>query len=447
MPPRHLVIGGGTAGLNAIRTIREEDGGGSEITLVSAERPYSRMVLPYYLGEYISESHVFTATPASLTAWKVKAMIGRKAAKLDPTARALTLDDGSTVEYDDCLIATGSRAARPPVPGADGPGVHSFWTLDEARKVIADVTPGSRVVMVGAGFISFTILNAILARGAKLTLVEVAPRILPRMVDDACAGLVDGWLRKHGVAIRAGATMTKIEEQKGKRKLHFKKGEPLVADAVIMATGIRTNLEWLKGSGIEMAQDGRGGIVVDDHLRSSVPTVYAAGDVARGRNLVTGAAEVHAIEPTAQEHGRVAGANMAGRDLAYRGSLLMNIVEVCHLDVASFGQWDDAGAEVFTGLRPQRSQYRKLLFRGGRLIGALICGPSDDIWTTNDVGILKGLVQTGVDLSAWKRHLAANPFDVKPAFMATRTTATLLPQTVLGRPSHSPSLPQSVATR
>jgi NAD(P)H-nitrite reductase large subunit len=447
MPPRHLVIGGGTAGLNAIRTIREEDGGGSEITLVSAERPYSRMVLPYYLGESISESHVFTATPASLTAWKVKAMIGRKAAKLDPTARALTLDDGSTVEYDDCLIATCSRAARPPVPGADGPGVHSFWTLDEARKVIADVTPGSRVVMVGAGFISFTILNAILARGAKLTLVEVAPRILPRMVDDACAGLVDGWLRKHGVAIRAGATMTKIEDQKGKRKLHFKKGEPLVADAVIMATGIRTNLEWLKGSGIEMAQDGGGGIVVDDHLRSSVPTVYAAGDVARGRNLVTGADEVHAIEPTAQEHGRVAGANMAGRDLAYRGSLLMNIVEVCHLDVASFGQWDDAGAEVFTGLRPQRSQYRKLLFRGGRLIGALICGPSDDIWTTNDVGILKGLVQTGVDLSAWKRHLAANPFDVKPAFMATRTTATLLPQTVLGRPSHSPSLPQSVATR
>jgi NAD(P)H-nitrite reductase large subunit len=267
------------------------------------------------------------------------------------------------------------------------------------------------------------------------------------MVDEACAGIVADWLRKHGVTIRAGATLTRIEEQKGKRKLSFKKGDPILADAVIMATGIRTNLEWLKGSGVEMAQDGQGGILVDDHLRTSVPNVYAAGDVARGRNLVTGAAEVHAIEPTAQEHGRVAGANMAGRDVAYGGSLLMNIVEVCHLDVASFGQWDDTGAEVYTGLRPARSQYRKLLFRGGRLTGAMICGPSDDIWTTNDVGILKGLVQTGVDLSTWKRHLAADPFDVKPAFMATRTTATLLPQTVLGRPSHSPSLPQSVATR
>jgi NAD(P)H-nitrite reductase large subunit len=444
MPTRHLIIGAGTAGLNAIRTIREEDGGASEITLVSAERPYSRMVLPYYLGKTIAESHVFTATPASLAAWNVKTHIGRRAAKLDPSQRALTLDDGAKLEYDDCLIATGSRAAKPPIPGADGPGVHCFWTLDEARAVIAGVTPGSRVVMVGAGFIAFTILNAILSRGAKLTIVEVAPRILPRMVDAACAEIVQRWLERHGVTLRSGATLTKIEDKGGARKLHFKKGAPLTANVVIMATGIRTNLEWLRGSGIELADDGQGGILVDDHLRTNVKSVYAAGDVARTRNLVTGAAEVHAIEPTAQEHGRVVGANMAGRDLAYRGSLLMNIVEVCHLDVASFGQWDDPKAEVYTAVRPAQSQYRKLLFKGGRLTGAMICGPANDIWTTNDVGMLKGLVYSGVDLSAWKAHLKGNPFDVKPAFMATRTTAALLPQTILGRPSRSPELPQTV---
>jgi NAD(P)H-nitrite reductase large subunit len=444
MPTRHLIIGAGTAGLNAIRTIREEDGGASEITLVSAERPYSRMVLPYYLGKTIAESHVFTATPASLSAWNVKTHIGRRAAKLDPSQRALTLDDGAKLEYDDCLIATGSRAAKPPVPGADGPGVHCFWTLDEARAVIAGVTPGSRVVMVGAGFIAFTILNAILSRGAKLTIVEVAPRILPRMVDAACAEIVQRWLERHGVILRTGATLTKIEDRGAARKLHFKRGAPLTADVVIMATGIRTNLEWLRGSGIETADDGQGGILVDDHLRTNVKSVYAAGDVARTRNLVTGAAEVHAIEPTAQEHGRVVGANMAGRDVAYRGSLLMNIVEVCHLDVASFGQWDDPKADVYTAVRPAQSQYRKLLFHGGRLTGAMICGPANDIWTTNDVGMLKGLVYSGVDLSVWKAHLKKNPFDVKPAFMATRTTAALLPQTILSRPSRSPELPQTV---
>ena len=447
MPTRHLIIGGGTAGLNCIRTIREEENGGSEITLVSGERPYSRMVLPYYLGQSIAESHVYTATPASLAAWKVKAMLGRRAGALDTRNQTLTLDDGAKVEYDDCLIATGSRAAKPPLRGADGPGIHCFWTLEEARAVIAGVQPGSRVVMVGAGFIAFTILNAILSRGATLTIVEVAPRILPRMVDAACADLVARWLVKNGVALRTAATLTKIEEWRGRRKLSFKKGDPLLADVVIMATGIRSNLEWLDGSEIERSTEPGGGVLVDDHLRSTVKNVYAAGDVARGPNLLTGAREVHAIEPTAQEHGRVVGANMAGRDVAYRGSLVMNIVEVCHLDVASFGQWEDADAEVYTALRPERSQYRKLLFHGGRLTGAVICGAAGDIWTTNDVGMLKGLVYTGVDLSAWKAHLKKSPFDVKPAFMATRTTGRLLPQTILGRPSNSPELPQSVMVR
>jgi NAD(P)H-nitrite reductase large subunit len=402
------------------------------------------MVLPYYLGQTIAESHVFTATPAALAAWKVKALVGRRAARLDPRARTLGLDDGTTLEYDDCLIATGSRAARPPVPGADGPGIHCFWTLEEARAVIRAVTPGTRVVMVGAGFIAFTILNALLARGARLTIVEIAPRILPRMVDETCAGIVEGWLRRHGVTVRTGVTLTKIEEARGRRRLTFKRGEPLLADVVIMATGIRTNLEWLQGSGVEMADGGQGGILVDDHLRASVPGLYAAGDVARGRNRVTGAQEVHAIEPTAQEHGRVVGANMAGRDVAYPGSLLMNIVEVCHLDVASFGQWDDPDAHVVTAVRPEQPQYRKLLFRDGRLTGAMLCGPAAEVWGTNDVGMLKGLVQSGADLGAWRAHLERNPFDLKPAYLATRTAGRLLPQTVLGRPSRSPELPQTV---
>jgi NAD(P)H-nitrite reductase large subunit len=154
---------------------------------------------------------------------------------------------------------------------------------------------------------------------------------------------------------------------------------------------------------------------------------------------------VHAIEPTAQEHGRVVGANMACRDVAYRGCLLMNSVEVAHLEVASFGQWEDPKAEVYTALRAGRSEYRKLLFHGGRLTGAVICGPAEAVWTTNDVGMLKGLVYSGVDLSTWKAHLRANPFDIKPAFMALHTTSRLLPQTILGRPSQSPQLPQTVA--
>ncbi len=437
-PKRHVIVGGGTAGHNAVNTIREEERGreASEITLVSAERPYSRMVLPYYLGRTIAESHVYTATPARLAQLGVKTHLGRRAVKLDPKAGKLTLDDGTVVEYDDLLIATGSSPVRPPVPGADGPGIHSFWTLPEARGVVREIHAGTHVVMVGAGFIAFTILNAILSLGARLTIVEIAPQILPRMIDREGAQIVEAWLRKHAVEVRTAATLTAVDQVGAKRRLRFKEGGDLDADVVIMATGIRTNLDWIVGSGIRVNR----GVVVDEHLRSTVPNVYAAGDVAEGKDLVTGAPDVHAIEPTAMEHGRVVGANMAGRSLAYRGSLLMNIVDVRHLEVASFGRWDDPKAEVFSIHRPDRQGYRKLLWHDDRLTGAMICGLADDVWTTNDVGMLKGLVQTGTRVGAWKERLRRNPFDVKSAFIASRTTVRLLPETVLQRPSVAPGV-------
>ncbi len=434
MPTRHLIIGGGTAGMNAMRTIREEEREPSEITLVSAERPYSRMVLPYYLDRSVAESHVFTATGIQLSEWKVKALVGRRAAGLDTKANVCTLDDGTKVEYDDCLIATGSSPVRAPVPGADGRAVHSFWTLDDARAVIDEIKPGSQVVMVGAGFISFTILNSILSLGAKLTIVEVAPRILPRMVDATGGELVEGWLKANGVAVRTNVKLAKIEDVKDRKRLKFASGPDLTADVVIMATGIRNNLEWLKGSGVVIDK----GVVVDERLRSNVPNVYAGGDSAQGRDLISGQGAVHAIEPTAQEHGRVVGANMAGKSIAYKGSLIINIVEVCHLDVASFGTWDDAKAEGLSGLKKDRNAYRKLLFTGDRMTGAIIIGRSNDIWTTNDVGMLKGLVQAGTPLGRFKDYLKKNPFDVKTAFIASKTTRALLPETVLGRPSKAP---------
>jgi NAD(P)H-nitrite reductase large subunit len=434
MPARHLIIGGGTSGMNAIRTIREEEAERSAITLVSAERPYSRMVLPYFLDRSIAESHVYTATAGVLASWGVTTHVGRRAASLDTDARVCTLDDGTRIEWDDCLVATGSSPARAPVPGADGRGVHSFWTLDEARGVLAAIRPGSHVAMIGAGFISFTILNSILSLGAGLTIVEIEPRILPRMIDATGAGLVEGWLTRHGVTVRTGAAVTAIEDDGPRQRLRFGEGEDITADVVIMATGIRTNLDWLRASGLAINR----GILVDDHLRASVPGVYAAGDVAEGLDFVTGRGALHAIEPTAQEHGRVAGANMAGRDVRYRGSVLVNIVEVCHLDVASFGAWDDPAATAVTGLRVDRPAYRKLLWQRDRLTGAIILGPSSDIWTTNDVGMLKGLVQSGVALGRWREHLTRNPFDIKPAFIASRTTGQLLSETILGRPAKAP---------
>ena len=148
MPTRHLIIGGGTAGMNAMRTIREEEREPSEITLVTAERPYSRMVLPYYLDRSIAESHVFTATAAQLAAWNVKTYIGRRATGLDVKANACTLDDGTRIEYDDCLIATGSSAVRlrnSAIRSARVAGMYGSCTPSARRKTeITSLTPTPR---------------------------------------------------------------------------------------------------------------------------------------------------------------------------------------------------------------------------------------------------------------------------------------------------------------
>ncbi len=428
---RHVIVGAGTAGWNAITTLRELDKGDSEIILVSEEAPYSRMVLPYYLAQSIGESHVYTANPSRLAKLKVETRVGQRAQQIDVASKKLVLKGGGEIPYDRLLIATGSSPIKAPVSGADGDNVHSFWTLAHARAVTASLRKDARVVVIGAGFISFTILNALVNRGAKLSVVELESRILPRMVDETGAAIVEKWLTERGVAVRTATKLSSIEDKNGAKLLRFEKGPDLEADLVIMATGIRPNIEWARSSGIEI----NSGILVDDHCRTSVTDIFAAGDIAEGPDAVTGERVVHAIEPTAMQHGRVAAANMAGMDTAFEGSLLMNIVDVLDLEIASFGAWDDPKAEVFEAVQPDRPAYRKLLFRGGRVVGAILLGKTRDIWTTNDVGMLKGLVHTGVDLSDWKDHLRTNPFDVKRAFLAAGTAGQLLPKTVLGQPS------------
>src|SRR5262249_54822503 len=149
---RHLIIGGGPAAINAIETIREFDSS-PEVAMVSDEPAYSRMVLPYYLAQSIPEPHVYTGDDAYFDALKVERHIGKRATKVDPKAKSVTLQDGQSFKFDDLLIATGSSATIPPIPGTNLPGVHPLWTLGHTNAVL-QATAGMKqpeVVFVGAG--------------------------------------------------------------------------------------------------------------------------------------------------------------------------------------------------------------------------------------------------------------------------------------------------------
>jgi NAD(P)H-nitrite reductase large subunit len=429
--PHHVIIGGGPAGINAIETIRQLDAGAA-ITLISDEHAYARMALPYFLAKEIPQGQLDTGSDEHFERLRVARCIGRRATRIDRAARTVYLDDGEVIGFDTLLIATGSSPTRPLIPGADGKHVHNLWTLADALAVMdSSKTKCPSAVLVGAGFIGLIILNALHKLGWKLAVVEVEGQILPKMLDRRGAEAAEAWLRARGVDIYTGCGVRAIDGAR-KKTVSLSDGQTLSANLVILSTGIRPNVEFLNGSGIRVEH----GVVVDAHMQTNVPGIFAAGDVAQGPSLFGGPAVVHAIQPTAVDHGRVAGANMAGQERTYAGSVVMNILDIAGLHCTSFGRWQESDdtTVVWNAARPV---YRKLVWSGTRLVGGIILGPVDDATMLTDVGMLKGLIQSQVDLADWKHYLQERPWDLRRAYVASRVASTLLPHTTTGAPSVS----------
>jgi NAD(P)H-nitrite reductase large subunit len=390
------------------------------------------MVLPYYLAREIPEAHVMIGDPAYFDRQKVEPLLGVRVQKVEAQARTLTLSDGKTLPFDTLLIATGSSAQRPSIPGVDLDGVYTLWTLTDARKAMAKGQGKPEAVLVGAGFIGLIVLNAMAKLGWKLSIVEMADQVLPRMLDQRGADAVASWLRARGVTLNTGAQVTAItRDANGKLSLSLSTGATLSADLVILATGIQPNISFLEGSGITM----NGGVIVNDRMQTNIPGIYAAGDVAAGPDLLSGASTIHAIQPTAVDHGRIAGANMAGNETHYPGSLLINVLDVINLHCASFGAWQASGREVTTISNPTRPLYRKYVWEGDRMVGALFVGPIEDVTLLNDVGMAKGLIQTKMALGSWATYVRSHPTDLRRAYIATGVANTLIKRTLLGVPA------------
>jgi NAD(P)H-nitrite reductase large subunit len=435
MPTHHVIVGGGPAATNAVETIREFDGQ-SQITLVCDEPAHSRMALPYWLAAKIPREDTYTADDTYFQRLGVATRIGVRVTKVDPQANLLTLSDGSPLSFDKLLIATGSSPLAPPIAGVDLPGVQPLWSLahtEQALQASAGIEQ-PRVVMVGAGFIGFIVLNAMFKRGWKLAVVERESRVLPRMLDEGAADFVERWLASKHVAVHAGTSVQAIRQaDDGSKLVELANGQQISADLVILATGIRPNLESIDAAGIQTDQ----GILVNDRMQTNFPHIYAAGDVAQGPVLFSDQRAIHAIQPTAVDHGRVAGANMAGHEVHYPGSLLMNVVDVCGLQCASFGNWNDASAEAMTISNPGGYVYRKLLWRGDQIVGSIFTGQSNDLGMLTDVGMVKGILQTQTPLGPWKQFLEENPFDIRRAYIASGVAKRLVNTTLLGRPTRT----------
>jgi NAD(P)H-nitrite reductase large subunit len=285
-------------------------------------------------------------------------------------------------------------------------GVHHCWTLEDARAIAALAQPGSNVVLMGAGFIGCIILESLVERGVNLTVVEAEDRMIARMMDETGGDMLKRWVEAQGVYLLTSTKVTSVSKIGGALSVSTDKAGHLPVDLVVVSVGVKPNTDFLKGSGVAV----EAGVKVDDRLQTSVPNIYAAGDVAQGPDF-GGGFHVHAVQPTSVEHGRIAALNMAGADAKYRGSLIMNVLDTMGLVSASFGHWmgeDDVAVMV----DQDDHRYTKLAFHGDHLVGALMLGRTDQI------GVLRGLIQTRVRLGAWKDKLKKDPSLIAQAYVA-----------------------------
>jgi NAD(P)H-nitrite reductase large subunit len=407
---KHVILGAGPAGVIAAETLRKH-APADEVTLVGdePEAPYSRMAIPYLLIGHIGEEGTHLRhTPGHYAALGITLRRGR-AVRVDSNARTVTLEDGATLGYDRLLIATGSSPATPPIPGLAGSGVHSCWTLADARAIGAKAQPGSRVVQMGAGFIGCIIMEALASRGVKLSVVEMGDRMVPRMMGPTAGGMIKDWCASKGVEVHTRARVEAVERGADGMKVKLSTGAVLDADLVITATGVKPNIGFLEHSGIRCLV----GVLTDEHLQSNVPGVYAAGDCAEAFDKVSGKMIVSAIQPNAAEQARVAALNMAGQTSELRGVTQINVLDTLGLISASFGAWDGVpGGQHVELTDTAAGRHLSLQFDADRLVGCNSIG-----WTEH-VGVMRGLVEGQVSLGEWKDRLLDDPTLLMQAYLA-----------------------------
>ena len=406
---KHVIIGAGPAGVIAAETLRKV-APGSEITLIGdeVEPPYSRMAIPYFLIENITEAGTYLRKSDTHFSDAGIDVVQGRVSGVDVKGKKLALEDGSSIDYDKLLIASGSHPIRPPIPGMDLPAVYSCWTLEDSRNIAARTAKGSKVVLMGAGFIGCIILEALASRGVHLTVVEMEDRMVPRMMDQNSGNLIKKWCQDKGVVVHTSTRVESIAEAGDGLKVALDNGEVVNADVLISATGVKSNIEFLQGSGIETEF----GVLVNNRLQSSDPDVYAAGDVCQGKDFSTGEYSVQAIQPTAADHGRIAAMNMAGKETIHQGSINLNVLDTMGLISSSYGLWMGVdGGDSSELYDAERYRYINLQFDGEVLVGAQSLG------LTQHVGVLRGLIQSKIKLGKWRDRLLTDPTKIMEAYL------------------------------
>jgi nitrite reductase (NADH) large subunit len=380
-----IVIGGGPVGMRAANEIARR---GHAVTVLAAEsfQPYNRVKLTPLLAGDVQFGEIETPR-ANEGSGRLTCRTGIPVVRIDRDNRRVRGADGTLWPYSKLVIATGSRAFVPAIPGHDLPGVYTFRTAADASALLARSFSARRVIVIGGGLLGLEAARGMRKRQAHVTVIEHEGRVMPRQLDTEAGALLADKIKALGVSVQTGVAVKQIDGAGKVETVHLASGEVLPCDTVIVCTGVRANTGLALDAGLPIGR----GIVVNDRMQTADPHIFAVGECAEHAGLVYG------LVGPGYEQADTAAAVIAGEAAAYGGSLPATKLKVIGAEVFSAGQIEQL--EVAPGVRSHvwrgDGQYRRIFIRNGKLAGAIAIG------TWHQASQAQNGVQDGATVYPW----------------------------------------------
>ena len=402
MQTRYLIIGNSAGGIGAAEAIRQADRKGT-LTIVSDEPypAYSRPLISKYLtGERTLEGMLFRPLDF-YDENNITFLPGKKVSDLNLGHQTVRLEDGEQIAWEKLLLAVGGKPIFPSINGSEKRGVFTFTSLDDAKAIgkFLDNTRGAAVI--GGGLIGISVTEALVKRGIAVSVVEMKDRVLNTIIDQQASLMAEEVLKRAGVEILAGHTVANIEGRDTVEKVILDNGDAIPCDLVVVAIGVLPRPELALDAQLEVNR----GIVVDRHMATSHPGVYACGDVAEAYDFVYQENRLTPIWPNAYVGGRIAGLNMAGVPTEYPGGTAINSLNYFGIDIASAGMPTAPGEHGYVTISKQEdNMYQKIILKDDLIMGMIFVG------NIERSGIIFGLMRERVNVESFKQSLLADDF-------------------------------------
>jgi len=395
----HVIIGNGIAGVSAAESIRELDGSGS-IFMIGDEPvvPYCRPMISIVLEGIVSPSKRPIRGSDFYEDLNITPVLGSRVARMDVDAKTLFLSDGKTLPYDTLLIASGADPRSIKARTEHLTNIFFMRNQHQVLKMLEALPETRRALVLGGGLVGFKAASGLLHRGIDVTMLIQSAYPLSLQVDETAGRMILAELTRRGLKVRVGVEVTAFKGADRVTGAYLSDGSEVSCDLVIVGKGVLPSVSFVPRDRIQVDL----GIVGDDHLQTTCPGIYAAGDVAESMDIARKIRWVNAIWPEAVAQGRIAGMNMAGRRVTYKGSLSRNVIRIFGLDILAAG-WvnapDDPRFTVLSEHNRRLSTYRRLVFEGDRLIGATLVNRIET------GGILTAMIQNEIPVRGSKRKL------------------------------------------